>query len=155
MQDDKTPTGLKQLIQGMIPDAGGVVEGTVTSESPLEITLTNDSKMVLSANSLILPDWLTDMEKTIDIELDGGSILSSTGMEEDGGAHKHEGGEHEGHTSGDGKHIHEDGEHTHFLKTFNIHGATMVIYNHLKEGEIVLLLSFNDGKQYYILDRRG
>lgn len=156
MQENQTPTGLKQLIQGMMPDPGGVIEGTVTSASPLEITLTNDSKMVLSQNSLILPDWLTDVEKTIDIELSGGNIFAATGLEDEKGKHKHEHGEHEGHTSGTGEHIHEnDGEHVHELKTFSLHGAKIVIFNALKEGEIVLLLSFNEGKQYYILDRRG
>lgn len=149
-------TSIKQLLQGMIPDGSAVIEGTVTSASPLEITLANDSKMKLTRNSLILPEWLTDVEKTIDIMLDGGNISAPTGMEKTGGAHKHEGGEHDGHESGDGKHVHEnDGKHTHYLKDFNIHGAKIVIYNHLKDGDIVLLLSFNNGKQYYILDRRG
>lgn len=155
MDDNQNPTSLKQMIQGMMPDPPGVLEGSVTNESPLQITLANDAKMVLSQNSLILPEWLTDMEKTIDISLDGGNIFSKTGLEDEQGAHRHEGGEHEGHTIENGKHIHEDGKHEHELKTFDIHGATAVIYNHLKEGEIVLLLSFNGGKQYYILDRRG
>lgn len=155
MNENRNPTSLKQMIQSMMPDDLGVLEGTVTNESPLQITLANDAQMVLSQNSLILPDWLTDMEKSIDIRLNGGSIVAQTGQEEDKGAHKHEGGEHEGHTTSDGKHLHEDGEHEHYLRNFDIHGATIVIYNHLKMGEIVLLLSFNKGKQYYILDRRG
>ncbi len=155
MNDNSNPTSIKQMILGMMPDPPGVLEGTVTKESPLQITLANDAKMVLSQNSLILPEWLTDMEKTIDISLSRGNIVAPTGQEEEKGAHKHEGGEHEGHTTKDGKHLHEDGKHEHYLKNFDIYGATIVIYNHLNEGEIVLLLSFNGGKQYYILDRRG
>lgn len=46
-------TSIKQMIQSMSPDGAGVVEGTVTNAAPLEITLTNDAKMILSANSLI------------------------------------------------------------------------------------------------------
>ena len=53
-------TSLKQIIQSMSPDGAGVVEGTVTNVSPLEITLTNDAKMILSAKSLIVPEHLTD-----------------------------------------------------------------------------------------------
>ncbi len=152
---NENPTSIKQMLQGMMPDPPGVLEGTVTNESPLQITLANDAKMVLSQNSIILPDWLTDMEKTIDISLDGGNIVAPTGQEEDKGAHKHEGGEHEGHTTKDGKHLHEDGKHEHYLRNFDVYGATIVIRNHLRFGDIVLLLSFNRGKQYYILDRRG
>ena len=48
-------TSLKQMIQSMSPDGAGVVEGTVTNAAPLEITLTNDAKMIMSANSLIFP----------------------------------------------------------------------------------------------------
>ena len=47
-------TSIKQMIQSMSPDGAGVVEGTVTNAAPLEITLTNDAKMILSANSLIV-----------------------------------------------------------------------------------------------------
>ena len=47
-------------------------------------------------------------------------------------------GKHDQHVSG-------DGEHSHYAK---IH-----IYNALKTGEVVHMLVFNNGKNYYILDR--
>ena len=141
MNDNQTPTGIKQLIQGMMPEGAGVVEGTVTKESPLEITLINDSKMKLSRNSLVLPEWLTDWKKKADIVLADGSIDSKTGKEPGVGSHA-------GHIAGDGSHVHE-------LKTFNIYKANITVYNHLKVGDMVYLLSFNEGKQYYILDRKG
>lgn len=53
-------TGLKQMIQNMAPNVPGITEGTVTNVAPLEITLINDAKMILSANSLIVPEHLTD-----------------------------------------------------------------------------------------------
>lgn len=151
--DNQTPTSIKQLIQGMVPDDIGVVGGIVTRESPLEITLDNDAKMVLTQNILILPEWLTDVDKSVDIMLLGGNINAQTGGED--GAHRHDGGEHEGHLDGDGRHTHGGGEHRHYLSDFSIYGAKMVIHNRLKKGEGVLLLSFNNGKQYYILDRKG
>ena len=55
-------TSLKQMIQSMSPDGAGVLLGAVTYVAPLEITLTNDAKMILSANSLIVPEHLTDHE---------------------------------------------------------------------------------------------
>lgn len=128
---DQTPTSIKQLIQGMVPDDIGVVGGIVTRESPLEITLANDAKMVLTQNTLILPEWLTDVDKSVDIMLQGGNISAPTGGD-------------------DG-----EGTHMHYLSDFNIYGAKMVIHNSLRKGESVLLLSFNKGKQYYILDRKG
>ena len=47
-------------------------------------------------------------------------------------------GSHGGHNSGNGAHG---------------HNASITIYNALKVGETVHLLSFNHGKQYYVLDR--
>lgn len=47
-------------------------------------------------------------------------------------------GSHGGHNSGNGAHT---------------HSASITIYNALKAGEVVHLLSFNHGKQYYVLDR--
>lgn len=47
-------------------------------------------------------------------------------------------GSHGGHSSGNGSHS---------------HSASITIYNALKVGETVHLLSLNHGKQYYILDR--
>ena len=60
-----------------------------------------------------------------------------------------------------GKHTHkelsgsEDGAHSHSLETFTVRDGVLVIHNALKKGDTVYLLSFNSGKQYYILDRKG
>lgn len=37
----------------------------------------------------------------------------------------------------------------------NINGVSMTVYNGLKTGEVVYILSFNNGKKYFILDRRA
>ena len=52
-------TSLKGLIQGLSPEQPGVIEGKVTSTSPLSVTIVNDTKMCLSANSLVVPQHLT------------------------------------------------------------------------------------------------
>ena len=135
-------TSLKQMIQSMSPDGAGVVEGTVTNAAPLEITLTNDAKMTLSANSLIVPEHLTDHEVEADIMMDGGVLYAPTGAEDDKGGHEHPG-------------IEKGGRHAHELKGFQLTGGRMILHTGLKAGEIVYLLSYNNGKKYYVLDRRG
>lgn len=99
-------TSLKQMIQEMAPIGPGVVEGTVTNVAPLEITLANDAKMILTANSLIVPEHLTD--HVIDANI---MAISLKGK--------------------------------------------IVLYQGLKVGECVYLLFYNNGKKYFILDRKG
>ncbi len=127
----KDATSLKQLIQSMAPDGAGVVEGTVTCTTPLEITLTNDVKMVLSVNSLIVPEHLTDHAVMADIMMEDGALYAPTGGDEDSGEHDHE------------------------LMNFQLTGGKIILHTGLKAGETVYLLSYNNGKKYYILDRKG
>lgn len=151
--DERTPTGLKQMIQSMFPEVPGVIEGIVTNASPLQVTLVNDSKMILGMNSLVVPRHLTDYMVEVDLQKSAGSLVSVT--TKDGGKHEHEGGKHEGHESGDGEHTHEGGEHVHSLSTFSLSSGMLHVYNSLKKGDTVYLLQFNSGKKYYILDRKG
>lgn len=138
--DNQNPTGIKELIQSLAPEAPGVIEGTVTNTSPLQVTLANDSKMVLGKNSLIVPRYLTDHTVNVDVQKNAGVLDSKTA---DGGEHNHNDG-------GD-----EDGKHVHTLSTFSLVGGTLRVYNSLKKGDTVYLLKFNGGKKYYILDRNG
>lgn len=151
--DNQTPTGLKALIQSLIPEAPGVIEGIVTCASPLQVTLVNDSKMILSKNSLIVPRHLTDYMVEVDVQKSAGTLTSKT--TKDGGEHEHDGGDHDGHESGNGEHTHEGGKHVHSLSTFSLTGGMLHVYNSLKKGDTVYLLQFNGGKKYYILDRKG
>ena len=50
-------------------------------------------------------------------------------------------GVHSGHLAGDGGHSHL--------------GATMIVHNALRLGDIVYILSFNHGKKYLVFDRKG
>lgn len=54
------PTGIKQILQSMIPENMGIIEGVVISVNPINITLVNDSKIILGLNSLVIPRSLTN-----------------------------------------------------------------------------------------------
>ena len=145
---------VKQLFQGMVPEALEILQGKVVSEKPLKIQILNDEKLVLSENIICLPRHLTNYKATIDIALGKGAISSVTTTGQ--GTHAHgTSGSHGGHEGGDGAHSHPatEGAHVHAAATFSLTGATMTVYNALKSGEIVYILSFNHGKKYYILDR--
>jgi hypothetical protein len=53
-------TSLKQLIQGMIPRETDLLQGTVTSVSPLAIQISNDSKLVIGKTITVVPKHLTN-----------------------------------------------------------------------------------------------
>lgn len=168
--DPEQATSFKQLFMSMLPNDGGIVVGTVTSESPLTIKIENDEKLEISGSALLVPRNLTDYQTRIDISLAGGKIDSNTHI---GGAHGHgfdlldsrsgkvsgiigcpyegtkdqpEGDYHKVESSKASAHIHS-------LQTFVIEGALMTVYNALKVGESVYLFRFNNGKSYIALER--
>ena len=148
------PNSIKQCIQGMLPDPVGVIKGRVTGANPLRIVAVNNEKLVLNENTVIVPWHLTDYRTVVDIRIGAG----------DGGLHSHIGGnhphgpsgEHSQYRTGDGVHSHPDSEGEHIHESDGEHShvsAIMTAYNALRAGDIVYMLSFNDGKRYYILDR--
>lgn len=141
-------TSLKQVLQNMTKESMAVVQGRVISVHPLEIQVVGDDKLTLSQHSVCVPKHLTTHQATV--ELSGGSISVSMSGE---GAHLHTDGQHEEHVDGDGMHEHTGGQHEHTLSALSISGATMTLYNGLSIGDIVYMLSFHEGKRYYILDR--
>jgi len=156
MPEMQDPTSLKELLQGIAPEAMTIIQGKVISSSPLEIQALNDDKHIINKNLICLPRHLSTYKTTVDIALGSGTINSVTRSGQ--GTHPHgSSGEHGGHVSGDGSHSHPDseGSHVHNVATFNIAGASMTVYNGLKVGDIVYILSFNHGKKYYILDREA
>lgn len=126
MADESEKTSIKQLIQGMTGGEVDVLQGTVTAVSPLKIQIANDEKLTISSNNTYVPRHLTNYTTTVDIS--GGSVSGSTS------------------SAG-------DPSHTHSVTSITIKGATMTVYNALKVGETVHVLSFKNGKQYYVLDR--
>lgn len=155
--DEKTQeqTSILAMLKGAMPEAMTVVRGKVVLSAPLQIQVVNDEKLLLGENLLCVPQHLSDFTAKIDIRLDGGSVDSQTKKD---GAHPHgSSGQHGGHSGGDGAHAHPDSEgaHVNHLDTFDIYGATIKIYNALKVGDTVYMLSYNHGKKYYILDREA
>ncbi len=154
MAENENETSLKQIIQGMTGGEVSIYQGTVTSASPLRIQIANDEKLVITDANTYVPWHLTDYTTTADIV--GGRIEGSTGT---AGAHTHA---YAGTTerAGDPEHTHSysgntdsGGGHSHEISSVNIYGATMTVYNALKAGDKVHILSLNHGKQYYVLDR--
>lgn len=142
-------TSLKQIFQELHVENMEIIRGTVTSASPLKIQAENDEKLSIGPNNVYIPRHLTNYTTTVDVSAPK-TINSSTTTS---GNHSHDGGTHSGHESGNGSHSHSGGAHNHSLSTFNISGASMTVYNALKNGDKVHILSFNHGKQYYVLDR--
>ncbi len=163
-----SPESLKSLLQATFRANDTIIEARVISAGPLKVQATNDDKLILSEASLIVPWHLTDYTTTATIALDKGNIDSET--EGDGrhshgssGTHEHSGGTHGGHEGGNGSHSHGGGAHTHTnegphdhrLVSFALTRGTITIYNALKIDDIVYMLPVNNGKKYFILDRRG
>lgn len=118
-------TSLKGLIQGLSPEQPGVIEGKVMGTSPLSVTLVNDTKMCLSANSLVVPQHLTSY--TVGATFKVSATGDTTTVE----------------------------DHYHKLDNFQLNKGSITIDNSLKTGDVVYLLQFNGGKKFYILDRKG
>lgn len=139
----ENPESIKQIIQKLSKTRdGAVIEATVISADPLKVRATNDDKLILSMATLVVPRHLTDYTTKATISV-GEGILDSTTKND--GTHTHSGGDHS----------HDGGAHTHIQETFTLTKGTITVHNALKVGEIVYLMPFNDGKKYYILDRRG
>lgn len=135
---------LKELFQGLIPPGSAILQGTVTKDDPLEITAANDSKLVISGEQLIVPWHLTDYTTHVDYTMgDKGELRDET------------------YTKVDGEHQHVDSrggdtskvKHKHYVEKLNAYKMTLKVYNHLQKDDLVYLLSINNGKLYYVLDR--
>lgn len=141
LTNETEKTSIKQLFQQM--SSGNTVEvlqGMVISENPIKIQMINDEKLIIGANITYIPRHLTDYKTQIDIVQKGGTIDSKTKTD---GSHSHSGVH--GQTSAT--------THSHALDTFHIYDMEITVYNALKTGEKVHILSFHQGKQYYVLDR--
>lgn len=146
---------LKGLFQQIAGGGLEVWQGTVKSVNPLRIQAINDEKLTIGPNITIVPMHLTDYETVADIALADGKIASTTAKD---GSHGHN---YSGSTKSAGgpPHFHgyegttEETTHAHSLSTFTLTGAKIKVYNALKVGETVHVLSLNRGKLHYVLDR--
>ena len=178
--NNNSETSLKQIIQNMTGGEVSVYQGTVLSANPLKIQIANDEKLIITSANTYVPRHLQDYTTTVDIS--GGSVSGSTASG-GGHSHTYNGTVNDSsHThsisgntesGGDPEHTHSisgetgsdshthsysgatqsAGAHTHSLSSFSVTGASMTVYNALKAGDTVHILSFCFGKQYYVLDR--
>lgn len=124
MRQDGSETSLKQLFQGMAGKDVEVLQGIVKSTSPLKIQVVNDDKLTIGQNITYVPWHLTDYSTEVTIHWQ---------------TENRSGG------SGDAAFA----SHSHAIEG----RKAITIHNALKVGEKVHLLSFNHGKQYFVLDR--
>ena len=79
MSDILEPTSLKGIIQSLHIKDMDIVKGVVISESPLEIRVMGDEKLILTENIICLPRHLTNYKTTADIKASGGNINVAVG----------------------------------------------------------------------------
>lgn len=126
MADETEKTSLKQLFQGMAGDGVEVLQGIVKSVGPLKIQIVNDEKLTIGPNITYIPRHLTDYSTEVTV---------SWRTENASGG------------SGDAAYA----SHNHAITG----RKAITVHNALKVGDRVHVLSFNHGKQYYVLDRVG
>ena len=99
---------------------------------------------MISGEQLIVPWHLTDYTTHADYTMgDKGELRDET------------------YTKVDGEHQHVDSrggdtskvKHKHYVEKLNAYKMTLKVYNHLQKDDLVYLLSINNGKLYYVLDR--
>lgn len=126
MAEETKKTSLKQLFQGMAGDGVEVLQGIVKSVGPLKIQIVNDEKLTIGPNITYIPRHLTDYSTEVTV---------SWRTENASGG------------SGDAAYA----SHNHAITG----RKAITVHNALKVGDRVHVLSFNHGKQYYVLDRVG
>lgn len=119
-------TSLKGIFQDLASvGASEVILGQVKSTSPLSVQVLNDEKLLLNESILYVPEHLKDYQTEM-------TLIEWKTEEKSGGG---------------GEAAFESHDH-------DIKGRKkVIIHNALKTGDMVHLLSFAKGKQYFILGR--
>lgn len=115
---------LKGLFQGMMPADAEIMQGNVISVSPLKIQMVNDEKLIINERITVVPWHLSNYTTTCTIDWNTENKSGGSG-DASFSSHRHE-----------------------------IVGTKQITVNNaLKVGEAVYVLSLNNGKLYYVLDR--
>jgi len=131
---------LKALLQSMMQAGNAtVLQGVVKSTSPLQIQAVNDDKLVIGASITYVPRHLTEYETEVTVDWR---------TEEESGDRR-ESSERSLRSESDGGGWAEFAAHSHAIKG----RKKILVHNGLQVGEKVHILAFNQGKQYYVLDR--
>lgn len=126
MAEETEKNSIKELFQGMVGEGTQVLQGIVKSASPLKIQIVGDDKLTVGPNNAYVPKHLTDYDTEVTVQWQTEGVSGGSGAE-------------------------AYASHGHPIagrKAIRVHNA-------LKTGERVHVLSFNHGKQYYVLDRVG
>lgn len=127
-------TSLKQLLQGMNPPDIELLQGTVIQEKPLKIQIEGDDKLIINERITVVPWHLTDYTTKATYRKMDGTLDSRT--------------------KNDGSHADPvGGTHVHHGDDFNLYKGVIMVHNALKLGDKLHILSLNNGKLYFLLDR--
>lgn len=124
--NSQEPMSIKEAFQGLIPDSMAVQQATVISESPLKIKMVNDEKLMPGENLLIVPRHLSKYKTKVDLNIGDEGNITGTATGSEG---------------------------TSTIRMLQLSKYEMTVHNDLKLGDVVYVLSFNNGKKYYILDK--
>ncbi len=119
---------LREAIKRMVERNTELLQGIVISESPLKIQAVNDSKLIITDISAIIPRHLTDYETAVNLEKNVGTPVLDVIIGENISLDTHENGK-----------VYQQ------LK--------FKVRNSLKKGEKVHILAVQNGKKYFILGR--
>lgn len=125
---------LREAIKEMGERNAELIQGIVISEKPLKIQAVNDSKLIITDVSAIIPWHLTDYETTVDLEETENSPIIHAATSKDVVS----------------KVV---SLHAHENEKFKIYKLKIKVYNSLKNGDKVHILAVQNGKKYFILDR--
>lgn len=124
-------TSIKQLFQNMMPAGEELMEGTVIQTGPLKIQITGDDKLIINERITVVPWHLTDYKTRATYRKMDGSLDSYTKPD----SH------------------HEADRCIHYLEDYNLYKGIIIVHNALRVGDKLHILSLNNGKLYYVLDR--
>lgn len=125
MAEESKETSIKGIFQELAgKGAAEVLQGIVKSTSPLRIQIVNDEKLVIGPNITYVPQHLTDYTTEVTVSWSTNSASGGSG-EAAFASHSH-----------------------------GISGRkTITVHNALKTGDRVHVLTFHQGKQYFVLGR--
>ena len=139
-------TSIKGMIQQLAPEQIRMMLGEVISDDPLKVQVKNDEKLIIPKNLLVIPEWLTCHKYKAYIQTDAYMPCAEPSNDE---AHD--------------KQIDTAAfvcnvacpSGAHPCAAHQYKASWIIIKNHLRAGDIVILLGFAGGKKYIVLDRIG
>lgn len=126
MPEEVSKTSIKGLFQDLASKGSAeVVQAIVKEESPLRVQVVNDEKLILTEDLLFIPEHLKDYQTEI-------TLLEWKTENQSGGS----------------------GEASFSSHNHDIIGKKkIIVHNAMKKNDVIYLLSYAKGKQYFVLGR--